>query len=161
MIEETGHIISRDGDYAWVETQRKSACSSCSASKGCGTGALSKFYANRFSRVRALNNIDAAPGEAVVIGLQEEALVRGSLAVYGLPLLSLLLMALLGNAVAVEKGMQEPDGLVALFGIAGLLLGFFLVRQFNQKISHDDRYQPVILRHYDESSAPAMVNIQR
>ena len=161
MIEERGQIISCEGEYAWVETQRKSACSSCSANKGCGTGALSKFYGDRFSKVRVLNSINAAPGDVVVIGLREDALVRGSLAIYGVPLLGLILMAMLGKAIAAEMAMQQADGLIALFGMAGLMLGFYFVRQFNRKISHDDRYQPVVLRHCDESSAYTMVNIER
>lgn len=161
MIEESGQIVSLDGDYAWVETERKNACSSCSANKGCGTGVLSKVYGKRFNRVKALNNINAAPGEMVVIGLAEDALVRGSLAVYGLPLLSLFLMALLGSAVAAEIGMQKADGLVAIFGLTGLALGFYLVRLFSRKISHDSRYQPIIMRHCDESYSQTIVNIQR
>ena len=116
MIEESGQIISRDGDYAWVETERKSACSSCSANKGCGTGVISKIYSNRFNRVKALNNINAGPGEMVVVGLAEDALVKGSLAVYGLPLVSLILMAMLGEIVAAEMGMRSADGLIAIFG---------------------------------------------
>jgi len=151
MIEETGQIVSCDGDYAWVETERKSACSSCSANKGCGTGVLSKVYANRFSRVKALNQINAAPGETVVLGLEEDALVRGSLAVYGLPLLGLILMAMLGDVLAKEMAVQQPDGLVAIFGIVGLFLGFYLVRLFSRKISHDDRYQPIVLRYCKQS----------
>ncbi len=160
MIEESGRVISTDGEFAWVETERTSACSSCSANKGCGTGALSKVYGRRFSRVKALNNINAEPGEMVVIGLVEDALVRGSLAVYGLPLLSLFLMALLGEAVATEFGMQQADGLIAIFGLAGLALGFYLVRLFSRKISHDDRYQPIIIRHSDESYSQTIVNIK-
>lgn len=151
MIEESGQIISCDGDYAWVETERKSACSSCSANKGCGTGALSKVYANRFSRVKALNNINAAPGEAVVLGLEEDALVRGSLAVYGLPLLSMILMAILGDFLANESGVEQVDGMITVFGLLGLLLGFYLVSLFSRRISHDDRYQPIVLRYCDQA----------
>jgi sigma-E factor negative regulatory protein RseC len=161
MIEEAGQVVSCEGEFAWVETERKSSCSSCAANKGCGTGVVSKFYNGRFSRVKALNPIHAAPGDMIVLGLAEEALVRGSLAIYGLPLLTLLLMALLGNAVANEAGMQEADGLIALFGMAGLLLGFYLVRMFSRKIARDDRYQPVILRHCNESYSETLVDIQR
>jgi len=151
MIEESGQIVSCEGDYVWVETERKSACSSCSANKGCGTGALSKVYANRFSRVKALNQINAAPGETVVLGLQEDALVRGSMAVYGLPLLGLILMAMLGDVLANEMAIDQADGMIAIFGIVGLLLGFYLVRVFSRKISHDERYQPIVLRYCNQA----------
>jgi len=156
MIEETGQIVSRDGDYAWIETERKSACSSCSANKGCGTGVLSKVYANRFSRVKALNQINAAPGEMVVLGLKEDALVRGSLAVYGLPLLGLILVAMLGDVLAKELGVIQADAMIAIFGLFGLFLGFYLVRVFSRKIAHDDRYQPIVLRHCNQAVGHAV-----
>ncbi len=161
MIEETGRVISCEGGYAWIETERKSACSSCSANKGCGTGVISKVYSGRFSRIKALNSVNAAAGDRVVLGLAEDALVRGSLAVYGLPLLTLLLMALLGSAVADEVGMQQADGLIAIFGLTGLLLGFYVVRLFSRKIAYDSRYQPVILRRCDELPTETFVTIQR
>lgn len=161
MIEESGQVISREGDYAWVETERKSTCSSCAANKGCGTGVISKFYSGRFSRVKALNTVNASVGDRVVLGLAEDALVRGSLAVYGLPLLSLMLMALLGSAVADEVGLQQADGLTAVFGLAGLLFGFYLVRSFSHRIAADTRYQPVILRHCNEFPTETLVNIPR
>lgn len=162
MIEETGRVISCEDGYAWIETERKSTCSSCSANKGCGTGVISKFYSGRFSRIKALNSVNAAAGDRVVLGLAEDALVRGSLAVYGLPLLTLLLMALLGSAVADEVGiMQQADALIAIFGLTGLLLGFYVVRLFSRKIAYDSRYQPVILRRCDEFPTETFVNIQR
>ncbi len=161
MIEETGQIVSCEGDYAWIETERASACSSCSANKGCGTGALSKIYANRFSRVKALNQLNAAPGETVVLGLQEEALIRGSLAVYGLPLLGLFLMAMLADVLANTMAFEQADGLIAIFGITGLLLGFYLVRLFSRRISHDERYQPVILRYCDQAFEHTITGISK
>lgn len=161
MIEERGRIIAGDGDHVWVETERQSACAGCAANKGCGTGVISRFYSGRFSRVRALNTINARPGDQVVLGLAEDALVRGSLAVYGLPLLTLMLMSLLGSAVAAELEMRNGDGLTAAFGVSGVLLGFWLVRRFGRRIARDSRYQPVILRHSDESCRETQVNIQQ
>lgn len=149
MIEETGEIVACEGDYALVETQRKSACGSCSVNKGCGTGALSKMYGGKFSRVKALNPISAGVGEMVVLGLAEEALVRGSLMMYGLPLVGLIFGAMLGVGLSESLAMESADGLTALLGIAGLGLGFYIVRLFNQRVARDERYQPVVLRRCD------------
>jgi sigma-E factor negative regulatory protein RseC len=149
MIEESGEIIACEGEYAWVETQRKSACGSCSVNKGCGTGALSKMYGDKFSRVKALNPISAHQGEVVILGLAEEALVRGSLMMYGVPLVGLILGAVLGVAIAESMALESSDGVTALLGIAGLALGFYVVRLFNQRVARDERYQPVVLRRCD------------
>lgn len=149
MIEETAFVVESGGNYAWVETQRKSTCGSCSAKKGCGTGALSKVLGRKTARMRALNRIDAQPGEEVVVGLSEGALVQGSLVVYLLPLLGLFLFALLGQSLAAQLGQPSTEPLSIFFGLGGLVLGGLWVRRFSVKISHDPRYQPVILRRVD------------
>lgn len=159
MIEETGEVLSSEGEYAWVETQRKTACGSCSVNKGCGTSALSKMYGNKFSRVKALNPIAAKSGETVVLGLAEEALVRGSLMMYGVPLLGLIFGGTAGAALANMWGLANTDALSALFGILGLVAGFYVVHLFNRRVARSEQYQPVILRHCDHSPSSAVVHI--
>ncbi|MFC1747268.1 SoxR reducing system RseC family protein [Pseudomonadota bacterium] len=146
MIEEQGRVVSLEGDFAWIETLRTSACGSCSVNKGCGTGVISKYFAARFSRVKAVNQINARVNDSVVIGLEEQALVRGSFAVYVVPLLFMFLLAVIGEFAAQELGVKYGDGMAALFGLAGLASGFLWVRKFSKEISVDERYQPIVVR---------------
>ena len=69
MIEENGVVAATEGESAWVETSRQSACGSCSATKGCGTGSLSRFFAGRAHRVRVRNPVGAKVGDEVVVGI--------------------------------------------------------------------------------------------
>lgn len=140
MIEENARVVRREGEYAWVETQRKSACGQCSARKGCGTSVLDKVLGRRRSVVRVLNPVDAGPGDEVVIGLGEGAFVRGSLVVYAPPLVTLLLGAIAG------EWLGGSDALSVLGGLLGLAAGFAWVARFTRRIGNDRRYQPVILR---------------
>lgn len=151
MLEEQGRVVVVEEGFAWVETQRKSACGSCSVNKGCGTGVISKVVGQRTTRVRAINEINAKMGDEIVIGLNDEALVRGSLAVYAAPLLAMLLMALLGDLVGRELQLNSSEGLTVIFGLVGLGLGFLWVRNFSRRIADDVRYQPVILRRCQSS----------
>ncbi|MGA7801176.1 MAG: SoxR reducing system RseC family protein [Gammaproteobacteria bacterium] len=146
MIEESARVVALDGEFAWVETERKSACGSCAANKGCGTAALAKVLGQRRTRVRALNRPGAAVGDEVLIGLDERALVRGSLAVYAVPLLALLAGALFGQYMAVQLGLADVEGTTVLAGLAGLGVGLLWLRGFGRRIQRDGRYQPVILR---------------
>lgn len=146
MIEETGVVVAVEPGIAWVETQRKSACQACSVSKGCGTSVLAKTMGGRRNKVRVLNPINAKLNEEVVVGLGESAMLSGALAVYVVPLLAMVVGALLGQVVASEYGMQNADGLTALFGFAGLALGFLWLRHYGKRTASDERYQPVILR---------------
>lgn len=144
MIEETAHVVEAEGDYAWVETERRSSCGSCSA-KGCGTGALSKILGRRSQRLKVLNPIDAKPGDTVVLGIHEQALLKGSLAVYIVPLLAMLGGALLGEGLAPQWG-GDPESMSLLFGLFGLAAGFFWLRLYNRRLSRDERFMAVILR---------------
>lgn len=160
MIEEQGRIVAVEEGFAWVETQRKSACGACSANKGCGTGVISKVVGQRVNRVRAINEINANVGDEIIIGLHDEALVRGSLAVYAAPLLAMLLMALLGDLAGRELN-NSGEGLTVIFGLAGLGLGFLWVRNFSRRIADDVRYQPVILRRCESGVVhEALIHIQ-
>lgn len=142
MIEENAIVISVEGNDAWVETRRQSSCSACSANKGCGTSVLSNVLGKRSSQVRVLNTLDVKPGEEVVIGIEEESLVRGSIAVYLVPLISMFLFALLAEWYA-----GNGNDLAAVTGaILGFVIGLFWLRKFSRKIYRDKRYQPVILR---------------
>jgi sigma-E factor negative regulatory protein RseC len=145
MIEEIATIVDTEGDTALVETQRTTTCGSCSANKACGTAVLSKVIGNRTTQVRAINTLGVMPGDKVVIGIQEQALIKGSFAVYAVPLILMFAGALLGEIFSRAQGNQH-EGIVILFGLIGLLAGFSWVKRFSRRIRSDSKYQPVILR---------------
>ncbi len=144
MIEETAHVVAAGPDGVWVETQRQSACGQCAARKGCGTAVLSKVLGKKRSRVRVANPNQARVhvGDEVVIGIDESALVRGSMAVYLVPLLSLFLFGVLGQILARQLLLDSGEVLSIVFSLLGLLLGFTWARRYARG---DRRYQPVIL----------------
>lgn len=146
MIEERGQVASVAGEFAWIETYRKTACQSCSANKGCGTGALGGYLGKKMENIKVLNPVGAKPGDVVIVGLQESALLWGSLAIYLVPLLLMIIGAVVGRTAVVNLGFEANDGVAAIAGLAGLGLGFAWVKLFSSKVSRDNRYQPIILR---------------
>lgn len=146
MIEETARVVQCQDQYAWVETNRKSACDNCSLNKGCGTGALSKVFGEKRSRLKVINKIHAKVDDSVLIGINESALLTGSLLMYFLPVLSLLGFALLGELMARQLLLENSDPFSILFGIFGLGLAMWWVRRKTLNLEHADRYQAVIIR---------------
>jgi sigma-E factor negative regulatory protein RseC len=140
VIEESAQVVALDGEFAWVETQRRSSCGTCSSEKGCSTSAMSKLLNQKPLRVRVQNPLKAAVGDGVVIGLQDSALVRSSLVVYLLPLLAMIAGAL------VVRAAGGGDGIASLAGLAGLAAGFLGVRTFGRRAADNPLYQAVILR---------------
>ena len=145
MIEETATVIRCEGKFAWVEAQRQTTCGNCAANKGCGTSVLAKVVGKKAARMRAINPIDAQVGDTVIVGLNEAALLKVSLAVYLFPLVFMLLFAITGNVVAKQM-VWQAEPVVILFALAGLVVAGFWLRRFTRRIQHDNVYQPVILR---------------
>jgi sigma-E factor negative regulatory protein RseC len=150
MIEEEARVTATEGDFAWVEKERRAACDGCAVNKGCGTAVLSKVLGRRRARVRALNAAGARVGDEVVIGIREQALVQGSVLVYAVPLLALLV----GAALGAQLG-GGSEGLSVLLGMGGLGLSLLWVHRYaTRRLSRDTRYQPVILRRVGQAAFP-------
>lgn len=151
MIEEQGRVVAVEPGAVWVETLRRSSCCGCAAKAGCGQGVLDKLgLGARRGHVRALSDLQLSVGDAVVIGVREDLLVRASLLVYLLPLVGLFAGALLAERLAVG----EP--LVILAAVAGLLLAWFGVRWRSVRTADDPALQPVVVRALLAGSAAAL-----
>ena len=145
MIEETATVIRCEGKFAWVEAQRQTTCGNCTANKGCGTSVLAKVVGKKVSQMRVINHVHAQVGDNVIVGMNEAALLKGSVAVYLFPLLFMLLFAVTGNVIATQiEWSNEP--VVILFALAGLIVAGVWLRRFTRRIQDDSVYQPVILR---------------
>ncbi|WP_020413467.1 SoxR reducing system RseC family protein [Microbulbifer sp. VTAC004] len=131
-----------ESDAVWVETIQRSACNGCEAKSGCGTGLLGDFFSSS-TRVRAaLNGFPAdkiSLNDTAVIGITESALTSSTLLVYLLPLLSLVLVALLGDYLFAETG-------AVIGAVLGLMVGALGVRWYSRHQSSNPAYTPVLLR---------------
>jgi sigma-E factor negative regulatory protein RseC len=146
MIEESGRVVSTRGEYAWIETGRATACGSCASRSGCGTSVLATLFGRRPANIRVVNSIGAAVGEQVVIGISESGLVRGSLAVYLVPLAGLFAGALAGQSLAAASVSAPGDLASMLGGAGGFAAGIVWLRRFSRVSARNARYQPVMLR---------------
>jgi sigma-E factor negative regulatory protein RseC len=156
MLEETAQVVAVLGSEVWVETERRSSCASCAVNKGCGSAALASVLGQRRSRVRALSELPLVVGDRVVIGIREQAVVRGSLAVYTVPVAMLLLGAITGELGARHFLWQNAELASLVLGIAGLAGGLWWLSAFSRRIRHSADYQPVVLRRLAKPKAHLM-----
>ncbi len=145
MIEEHARVVAVQGDTALLQTQRQSSCGSCEVKSGCGTSVLAGIVGQKITQLKVRNTLNARPGDEVVLGMEEHALVTGSLLVYGVPLLMLLLGALMGEAIASQLGMNA-DLLPVVGGATGFVLAFLLVRGVLRRTAVGLQMNPVMLR---------------
>ena len=176
MIVESAQITAIGEGALWVEAVQRSTCGACVAQKGCGQRLLARLSGKTLRlRVlpgeRPLNNYQL--GETVEIGIPEDVVMRGSLLVYMLPLLAMLLSAWTGHqmfavdADSVELNQQllqttrlletarlRQELAAMAFGFGGLLLGAWLVRVLSGLLAGNERIQPQII---ESDSAQSLI----
>lgn len=148
MIEKTAVVVSTSKGYAWVSSDEMSACGSCtsSTSGGCSSTNLRFYSQDKLERVQVANPFHAKPGDQVIVGLPSQGLLKSSLLIYLLPLVSLLIFAFLGNEVFIAMQVNGEIG-AAFMGFAGLLGGLRFANVVVQNSSElKEKLQPVILR---------------
>ncbi len=154
MIEESA-TVTRSGDgVAWVQASRKSACGGCSLNSGCGVSLLERMLGKRSGSMQVAAPIPVRPGDEVVIGIEEGALVKGSLAVYIVPLLAMMLAAIAGSALLSPWLGLPAEATSIVMGLLGLGGGLAWLSRFSRSIGRDPRYRPVILRKKGSTQLP-------
>lgn len=141
MIEQTGKVVAVEDGFAWVESERTSTCQSCSAKKGCGTSLLDNVFGQKRLAIKTLNTHNSKVGDHVVIGIREATLVKSSIVMYLIPLLTMF-----GLAALADQVLNGSELLTVVSGLTGLIAGFFWVKKYSEKVRYDEKYQPVILK---------------
>jgi sigma-E factor negative regulatory protein RseC len=154
MIEEHATVLQVDGTHAIVATQQRAACGSCASEGSCSTTVLSGLFKRRPNQLKVLNPIAAQPGEQVVIGLQEQALLKVSLTAYLLPLACMLLSAIAVQALTERFMLRFGELPTILGGLLGLIIGLFLFKALSRRRVSDPNYQAVILRQAMRQKVP-------
>jgi sigma-E factor negative regulatory protein RseC len=145
MLKEKGRVVSIEADALWVETIQQSTCGSCAAKKGCGQSLLAKIGA-KSSQLRVLIEKQDETlyqiEDSVTIGIPENVIVNGSLFVYLLPLLLMIVFSGIGHS------FLQSEIASLLLGSMGFAVGGLLIFWQSQYSKHDPYLQPVLL--YDQ-----------
>lgn len=137
MIEEVGIVSKIDGLTAQVNVPKKSSCEGCTAGT-CATGTQSM-------EIVALNKAGAEVGQKVKVIIHEQAYMKSSMILYGIPALAMVLGAVFGKEVTPHffRG-ADPDMLSAFFGFSFLGLSFVGVKIWSNRKTTKTESRPVI-----------------
>jgi sigma-E factor negative regulatory protein RseC len=145
MIEDFGRVVKINGDQAYVEVERTSACASCGLQEAEELAAGGKVV------FQVYNMAGANTGDRVRVQVRTGAVTKASLYIYGIPVLFLVIGAVAG-AYAATILKRSTDTISALLSIGGLIVGFivlFLLRKRGNKTE----YMPVVVEVMGDNAA--------
>lgn len=141
MIEEVGTVIDlRDGGrIALVQCHKPAACDKCSTVAMCRSGD------SGLREIEAINHAKASRHDQVRLVISSRKFLRSSFILYILPLVGLLAGAGLGYQFSTLEGMTtDPELLMAVTAVGGLVGVFMLIFHLNRRLNRED-FMPIIV----------------
>lgn len=136
-MEEVGVIKSVEGLVAKVSVPRKSACEGCTVDT-CKP-------AEQSMEIEALNPVKAQIGQKVRVVMKPYTYLKGSMIVYGVPAIALIIGAILGKEVFSHYFKQiDSDIISAIFGFGAFVISFIAIKLWSKKLEKKVEYKPVI-----------------
>ena len=153
MIEEEGIVAEVQGNIAKVEILKKSACEQCAASGTCHPGDQELMEAD--------NPLGAVKGQKVKVVVAPQLYLKASIILYGIPMAAMVAGAILGKNAAIAYVGEANSGLWAFItGMTCLVISFYFIRLYNNKVEKTREYKPVIVeilsRPDDGKAAPTL-----
>lgn len=132
MIEQQGKVVAIEGSRVRVRLGGTSACSACDAGKGCGAGVFGRLLRRKPVVMGFENQLQAARGQAVMVGLPESLFMSLVLRLYLLPVLAGIVGAAIGHYTAGQ--LQASGAVTDLMALATGLVLAFLVASRNRRL---------------------------
>ncbi len=149
MIEEQAIVVSSEAGIAEVEIVRRSTCGACSARSGCGVSLLDRVLGRRPQRLLLVDKLSVRPGDEVIVGIPEGALLKAAVAAYMVPLIGLLAGAIGGDLLRVDG--SSGQSLPLLTGAVGFSVALLVTRLYSRRLAADPRWRAVLLRRITHS----------
>ncbi len=161
---ESGRVVAIESDALWVETLQKTTCGSCALQKGCGQSILQQLYSARANHLRvqmtdsdphAIDSVDPYRiGDRVEFSLPDHIIVTGSLLLYLVPIVGLLL----GSVLGAQLFAHEPAVIVS--AMLGFCIAAAAVRLFSMRRGDGAALQAQLIGHVQTSSTTTSVLLQ-
>ncbi|EPJ0401863.1 SoxR-reducing system protein RseC [Providencia rettgeri] len=140
MVKEWATVVRWQNGRALLRYGSSPGCGSCGARKTCGSYALSKIGPNTEHELEIAIEQPLVEGQKIEVGIPEGSLIRSALLVYLTPILGLFIFAGLAQAFDFEQFW------IAISGIIGGIIGFYIARRLASNWRDDEAFQPVVLQ---------------
>jgi len=146
MSTERGVVEKTENGFAWVRTQKKSACTGCASRSHC-----SGIVGGNQMLVKVTNPIQAQKGDSVELYLSTSFQLKCTFIIYMIPVFGLITGALLAAPMSNLLMLGHSIG-IAVFTISGLLVSVYFSRVLINKISREENINPIIRRMFSHGN---------
>jgi sigma-E factor negative regulatory protein RseC len=140
LLLEEGVVVGIDGEEAQVRVARGSACGGCSQQGTCSP----LDPAGEEIVIHVDNHLDARPGQRVVVGVEENMVLRGAMWIYVLPLVTFFFGYWLGGRLAPATGGESTTAILG--ALIGLVAGLGVVYWRFRHASASAAYRPHLVK---------------
>ncbi|MBF0457594.1 MAG: SoxR reducing system RseC family protein [Nitrospirae bacterium] len=143
-MDEIGVVRSIDGVTATVIVEKRLSCEGCKENQSCGIN--SDGNDNQTIEISALNIAGAQVGQMVKVTAKSFTYVKGTLLVYGLPAVALLLGAVFGKYLlaGIFFKTSNPETLSALAGFSAFVISFIILKIISRNLEKKTENTPII-----------------
>ena len=113
MIEEQAIVIKASKEHVTLEVVRSKPCGLCGQVRGCGNSIWGKIFSHQSGLIETRNNLNAKLGDVVILGIDETLMLKGSLMLYGVPLLLMFLGMAIANSFVTHMIEKELEKITA------------------------------------------------
>lgn len=137
-MEEIGVVNRVDGPKAFVMVKKQSACDACAAGSACKVSESG-------AEIEAFNAAHAEVGDTVKISFKAFTYLKGTLLIYGIPALALVIGTVVGKEyLSGFFPSGDPDILSALAGFGFMIASFLGVKLLISKFEKKKELVPVV-----------------
>ncbi|MBT3334796.1 MAG: SoxR reducing system RseC family protein [Methylococcales bacterium] len=144
MLEERVVISKKEHNQVWVRALPTASCSNCQQKSACSTPLIEKLLRKR--EILVETDLVLESGDQVIIAINEDAFIKGSVVLYVVPIVALLIGAGLGEVAAPYFLGLSLDVLICISGAVSFFLSLFLIHLGLQSFFYKSFPKPVVLR---------------
>ncbi len=138
MIEDIGVVTKTDGVTASIIVRKKDFCDGCTTKGTCES-------TDEGMEIKALNTVQAKVGQTVKVSLGPQTFLKGTILVYGIPLIAFIGGTIMGKIIALEYfNGTDSDLVAAATGFAVFIISLFGIKIWAKKAASATEYKPFI-----------------
>lgn len=139
-VEGIARVVRIDGGTAWFEPEQTTSCGHCASSAACGATSAATGTGNgigsiarriEFRRFALDNANDLHIGDRVVVGVNDQSLIKASLTAYAIPLVTAFAAGGFAQSAYGDDLLTMATMVTGLFG--GLLIARIVARTLTRR----------------------------